>query len=106
TQPFRIVRTKEKVLLPTPSLTRRVDELARELGVDRIVLDPALPVGLIGPRLTAAPYGIMVHGAEVTVPGRLPLATLLLRKVLVGSSLLIAAGGYPLAESERAARRP
>lgn len=104
-QPFRVVRAEEKVLLPTPSLARRIDALADEVGADRIVLDPALPVGLVGPHLRR-PYGIVVHGAEVTVPGRLPVSTLLLRRVLNGSELLIAAGGYPLAEAERAARRP
>src|SRR5690606_37252194 len=104
-QPFRVVRAEEKVLLPTPSLARRIDALADEVGAYRIVLDPALPVGLVGPHLRR-PYGIVVHGAEVTVPGRLPVSTLLLRRVLNGSELLIAAGGYPLAEAERAARRP
>ena len=37
-----------------------------------IFLDPMLPLGLLGPRLTAAPYVVVVHGAEITVPGRLP----------------------------------
>ncbi len=37
-----------------------------------ILLDPWLPLGQLGPRLTAAPYVVVVHGAEVTVPGRLP----------------------------------
>ena len=48
--------------------------------------------------------GIVLHGAEVTVPGRLPGSSHLLRRVLRGASLVVAAGGYPLAEAERAAR--
>ena len=40
-----------------------------------VVLDPALPVGLVGPRLRR-PYAVVLHGAEVTVPGRLPGADL------------------------------
>jgi phosphatidylinositol alpha-1,6-mannosyltransferase len=102
-QPFRVVRTNEKVLLPTPSLVRRIDALASEIGADLVVLDPALPVGLVGPRLRRAPYGVVLHGAEITVPGRLPGASQLLGRVLRGASLVIAAGGYPLAEAERAA---
>jgi phosphatidylinositol alpha-1,6-mannosyltransferase len=103
-QAYRVVRTKEKVLLPTPSLVRRVDGMADELDASLVVLDPALPVGLIGPRLRH-PYAVVLHGAEITVPGRLPGSNLVLRHVLTGAELVIAAGGYPLAEGERAAGR-
>ncbi len=103
-QPFRVVRSREPVLLPHPLLARRIDALAEETGTDLVVLDPALPVGLLGPHL-ARPYGVVLHGAEVTVPGRLPAANLLLRRVLRGARLVIAAGRYPAAEGERAAGR-
>jgi phosphatidylinositol alpha-1,6-mannosyltransferase len=103
-QPFAVERTRQKVLLPTPGLVRQVDELARRTGAGLVLLDPALPVGLIGPRL-ASPYGVVLHGAEVTVPGRLPVSRPLLASVLRGSREVIAAGGYPAAEAERAARR-
>jgi phosphatidyl-myo-inositol dimannoside synthase len=102
---FRVERTRERVLLPTPSLGRRIDALAREVGAGLILLDPALPVGLVGRRLRAAPYAIVVHGAEVTVPGRLPGTRAALGAVLRGASLVVAAGGYPAAEAERAAGR-
>jgi len=102
TQAYRIERTTGRVLLPTPGLRRRVDALAREIGAHHVVLDPALPLGLIGPRL-AVPYAVVLHGAEVTVPGRIPGTSALLRRVLRGAGLVIAAGGYPLAEAERAA---
>ncbi len=103
-QAFRVVRTSQKVLLPTPSLARRIDALAAETGAGLVVLDPALPVGLLGPRL-AAPYGLVLHGAEVTVPGRLPGSRALLGRVLRGAAEIVAAGGYPAAEGERAAGR-
>jgi phosphatidylinositol alpha-1,6-mannosyltransferase len=103
-QPFRVVRTSERVLLPTRGLARRIDALAGDVGASLVVLDPALPVGLLGPRL-ARPYGLVLHGAEVTVPGRLPGTRALLARVLRGASEVIAAGGYPAAEGERAAAR-
>jgi phosphatidylinositol alpha-1,6-mannosyltransferase len=103
-QPFRIVRTTSKILLPTPALARRIDELAHEVGAALVLLDPALPLGLVGPRLQH-PYGLVLHGAEVTVPGRLPVGHLALRRVLRGAKVVICAGGYPLAEAERAAGR-
>ena len=104
-QPFRVVRSREPVLLPHPLLGRRIDALAREVGADLVVLDPALPVGLLGPHLTT-PYGVVLHGAEVTVPGRLPATNRLLRRVLRGAQVVVAAGRYPAAEGERAAGRP
>jgi phosphatidylinositol alpha-1,6-mannosyltransferase len=103
-QPFRVVRTPERVLLPTRSLARRIDALAAETGARLVVLDPALPVGLLGPRLSR-PYGLVLHGAEITVPGRLPGGRALLGRVLRGAAEVIAAGGYPAAEGERAAGR-
>lgn len=104
-QAFRIERTPEPVLLPTPGLARRIDRLAGEVGAELVLLDPALPLGLVGPRL-ARPYGVVLHGAEVTVPGRLPGTRALLRAVLRDAALVVAAGGYPAAEAERAAGRP
>jgi len=104
-QPFRVVRSREPVLLPQPLLGRRIDALAAEVGADLVVLDPALPVGLLGPHL-ARPYGVVLHGAEVTVPGRVPGANLLLRRVLRGARVVVAAGRYPATEGERAAGRP
>ena len=103
-QPFRVVRRREPVLLPSPGLARDVDELAREVGADVIFVDPALPLGLIGSRLRAAPWVVVLHGAEITVPGRLPTRRLLGR-VLRSAAGVVAAGGYPLAEGVHAAGR-
>lgn len=103
-QAYRVVRADERVLLPTPSLRRRIDELADEVGAELVLLDPALPVGALGPQLRH-PYGLVLHGAEITVPGRLPGSGQLLARVLRGAELVVAAGGYPLAEAERAAGR-
>lgn len=103
-QAFRIERTREPVLLPNPVLARKVRALAREVDAKAIVLDPAVPLGLIGPHL-GLPYAAVLHGSEVTVPGRLPAAKQLLGRVLRESSLLISAGGYPEAEARRTERR-
>lgn len=104
-QLFRVERIREPVLLPHPLMARRADRLANEIGADLVVIDPAVPLGLIGPSL-ALPYAVVLHGAEVTVPGRLPGAKQGLAYVLRRASVVIAAGGYPAAEAERAAGRP
>ena len=103
-QPFRVIRTPEPVLLPHPMMVRRIDRVARDAGASLVVLDPAAPVGIVG-RWLATPYAVVVHGAEVTVPGRLPVSRHLLGQVLRGAELVISAGGYPAAEAERAAGR-
>ncbi len=104
-QAYRVERTREPVLLPNPLLARHINRLAAEVDARLVVLDPALPLGLLGPHLDR-PYGVVLHGAEVTIPGRLPVANLALRRVLRGAEVVIAAGGYPAAEGERAAGRP
>ena len=100
----RIDRIPQKVMLPTPALVRRIREAAAAVDAKLVVLDPALPVGLLGPSL-GLPYAVVLHGAEVTVPGRLPGARQMLARVLGGADLAICAGTYPAAEGRRAAGR-
>jgi phosphatidylinositol alpha-1,6-mannosyltransferase len=103
-EPYRIERTREPVLLPHPWMVKQVDDLAAEVGADFVVLDPAVPLGLIGPSLRL-PYHLVLHGAEVTVPGRLPGAKQALAYTLRRADGIIAAGGYPAAEAVHAAGR-
>jgi phosphatidylinositol alpha-1,6-mannosyltransferase len=102
--PMRIVRTRQPVLLPEPWLWKQVRDLAAETRSELVILDPVAPVGLLGPSL-GRPYGVVLHGAEIAMPGRIPGPNLAMRAVLRGSSLAISAGGYPLAEAERCAGR-
>lgn len=103
-QAFRVERTVDPWLLPVPWLRRRVLALADEVGAELIVLDPALPLGALGPQLDR-PYGVVLHGSETTVPGRLPASRQVLGWVLRGATTVIAAGGYPAAEGVHAAGR-
>lgn len=103
-QPFLVRRTREPVLLPHPWMVSRINAMAREVGAELVVLDPALPLGLVGPSLEL-PYDVVLHGAEVTVPGRLPGSKQALAHVLRRARHIVAAGGYPAAEGERAAGR-
>lgn len=101
TQPFEIRRVREPWLLPHPLMVKRINRMASEVGADFIVLDPAVPLGIIGPSLRL-PYMVVLHGAEVTVPGRLPLSRLVLSRVLKKAEHVIAAGEYPASEARRA----
>lgn len=103
-QPFEIRRTREPVLLPHPWMVQRINSFAKEFGADFVVLDPAVPLGIVGPSL-ALPYSVVLHGAEVTVPGRLPVSKQVLGHVLRRADSVIAAGEYPAREGRHAAGR-
>ena len=103
-QPFTVIRSTEPWLLPGPHLARRVRRLAQRHDIELVVIDPALPAGLIGPSLDL-PYAVVVHGAEVAIPARLPGLQPLLRRVLGSAAGVIAAGGYAAVECERALGR-
>jgi phosphatidylinositol alpha-1,6-mannosyltransferase len=100
---IRIERVPGQILFfPTPAARSRIRSLADEVGASLVLLDPALPLGLLGPRL-GLPYGVVLHGAEVTVPGRVPGTRQALARVLAGAAVAVSAGGYPAAEAARAA---
>ncbi len=99
---IRISRAPSAVLLPTPATVHQVRRLAAECGARFVVIDPALPLGLAGAAM-GLPYAVVLHGAEVTVPGRLPLSRQALARVLGRARLAICAGHYPATEGRRAA---
>ncbi len=103
-QPFGVTRSPEPVLLPYPWLPNRIRSLARRTETDLVVIDPALPLGAFGPML-GVPYAVVLHGAEMTIPGRVPALSQLMAKVLKDASLVVAAGQYPLTEANRCAGR-
>ena len=102
-QSFEIRRTREPVLLPHPLMVHKINKMAKQFGAELVVLDPALPLGLIGPNLNL-PYAVVLHGAEIVVPGRLPVVSRLLARVLNNAELIIASGSYPAAEASRVCR--
>jgi phosphatidylinositol alpha-1,6-mannosyltransferase len=98
---IRIERVPGKILFfPTPDALATVRAAVKEHDVDLVLLDPALPLGLLGPQLDV-PYGVVLHGAEVTVPGRVPGSRAALARVLRGARLIVSAGRYPAAEARR-----
>jgi len=101
-QRFRVDRVDQEVLLPTPALRRRIDALASEVGAHFVVLDPALPLGLLGPRLDAD-YALVFHGSELA--GRVPGGSRLMGGVVRGALHVVAGGAYPASEVRRVAGR-
>ncbi len=104
-QAFRVERTTTPVLLPTPGMVSRIEGLISDHGAELVILDPVLPLGLVGRRLSV-PYGLSFHGAELVVPARLLPTRGLIRGILRGASVSFASGGYPFAQGEHFAGRP
>lgn len=88
------------LILPTPRTLAAIEAAIERHQPELVLLDPAWPLGLLGPRLSR-PYGVVLHGAEVTIPGRLPLVASSLRYVLRHAEVAVCAGTYPEAEARR-----
>lgn len=79
-QPFPVIRENTKVLLPTPSVRRRVREIAQSEGCDEVWFGAAAPLGLLARRLDVARAVALTHGHEVGWAA-LPLARSALRRI-------------------------
>lgn len=88
--------------LPTPTANRAIDRAVARTSPDLVLYDPFVPLGLCGER-HGVPYGVVLHGAEVAIPGRTPLVAALARRVLSGAAVLVCAGSYPEDEARRIA---
>ncbi|WP_052868025.1 glycosyltransferase family 4 protein [Streptomyces niger] len=68
TLPFPVIRDRSRMLLPTPRVTRRVLEIARTHGCDRVWFGAAAPLAAMAPALRQGGIRRMVattHGHEI-----------------------------------------
>jgi phosphatidylinositol alpha-1,6-mannosyltransferase len=81
--PFPVYRDPSSMLLPTPAVGRRVVEVMKRHGCDRVVFGASAPLGLLGRRLRRAGARRIValtHGHEVWW-ARVPVTRQLLRRI-------------------------
>src|SRR3954471_1216260 len=81
--PFPVHRDRSRMLLPTPSLSRRVRRVLRREGCERVLFGSSVPLGLLAPALRHAGATSLValtHGHEVWW-ARLPATRAALRRV-------------------------
>ena len=91
------------LFFPSRRARRAIEDAIARHQPEVVILDPAWPLGLLGPRLSR-PYGVVLHGAEVAIPARLPLVASTLRYVLRHASFAVCAGSYPEDEARRNAK--
>jgi phosphatidylinositol alpha-1,6-mannosyltransferase len=90
-----VERVAAKTLfLPTYRAWRAIEDAIERHQPDLVLLDPAWPLGLLGP-LLSVPYGVIVHGAEAAIPSRIPVVASTLRFVFKHAAVAICAGSYP-----------
>jgi phosphatidylinositol alpha-1,6-mannosyltransferase len=101
---LKIERVSTKTLFwPSRKTKRAIEDAIARHDPKIVLLDPAWPLGLVGPFLSR-PFGVILHGAEVTIPARIPVIASSLRFVLRRAKVAICAGPYPEFEARRCAR--
>lgn len=106
TLPYEVQRVPARTLLPTRGLAARVAQACERVKPDVVVFGSALPLGLLRGTVTGRgiPYVVMVYGADVSVPARLPGTRAALKAVLAGAAGVVALGPFVAAEVRRACR--
>jgi len=87
---YPVVRDRAKVLLPTPRVARRVQEVFAAYGCDSVLYGASAPLGLLGPGLRSADARRQValtHGHEVWW-ARVPGSRELMRRIGDGTDVL------------------
>ena len=98
---LRVERVGSHTLyLPTRGAVAAIDAAIDEVQPSLVLYDPFVPLGLVGVRHDV-PYGVVLHGAEVTVPVRLPIVRRLARSVLGAATVVVSAGSYAEDEARR-----
>ncbi|MER7171836.1 glycosyltransferase family 4 protein [Streptomyces mesophilus] len=95
-QPFKVVRDRTTMLLPTPRVTRRAVSLLREHGCTSVWFGAAAPLGLMGSALRKAGATRLVattHGHEAGW-AQLPASRQLLRRIGESTDTITYLGEY------------
>lgn len=95
-QPFEVVRESTSMLLPTPAVRRRAQDLLRSRGCDAVVFGAAAPLALLGPSLREAGASRLValtHGHEAGW-AQLPGPRRVLRRIGEGVDVVTYLGEY------------
>ena len=93
---YPTTRHPGSMLLPTRKLARAIVNEAERCGTNRVLFGTPWPLILLAPHLVAAGlrYAVIVHGAELIVPGAIPLLGRRLARALAGADLLLPVSNY------------
>ena len=92
TQPFEVVRWPGRIYWPTPTLARRVADLARARQADAVAFGAMLPMNLIANKLDQKVI-VHTHGFEVAA-ARVPVMKQVLRRIGSRAQLMTVISEY------------
>jgi phosphatidylinositol alpha-1,6-mannosyltransferase len=103
-----VTRGSKTYMLPTSSTFDLVADATRRFKPDAILFGAPHPLTPLGPKLREefdVPYGILNHGAEVTIPGAVPFVGRKLGRTLAGADALFAVSRFTSANVKKLSGR-
>jgi phosphatidylinositol alpha-1,6-mannosyltransferase len=104
-----VSRGVRRYMLPTAATTRVIVEAAEGFGPDALLFGAPHPLPVLGDRLRerlGVPIGVLSHGAEITIPGAIPVVRQLLGRNLASADVLFAVSRYTADRVRRISRKP
>lgn len=104
-----VTRGHRSLMMPTSKTGAVIRSAAERFRPDAILFGAPHPLSLLGNGLRedlAIPFGVLSHGAEVTIPGALPGVRRLFGRVLASADVRFAVSRFTARRVERISRRP
>ena len=92
-----VTRGSRSYMLPTSTTASAITDVAEEFEPDAILFGAPHPLPFLGARLresTGTPIGVLSHGAEVTIPGAIPIVRQVLGRSLASADVRFAVSRY------------
>lgn len=105
----RVVRGDRGYMLPTRSTLDAIVVAARTFAPEAVLFGAPHPLPRLGPALReelGIPFGILSHGAEVTIPGSIPVSRQVLGRMLAAADVRFAVSRFTARRVERLSGAP
>lgn len=105
----QVIRNERRFMWPTRRTRDWVVEHAERFNPDVVLFGAPYPLPTLGPALRerlGVPYGVIAHGAEVTVPSAFPVTRQLLAGPLRSADVVFANSRWTSGKVERITKRP
>lgn len=108
-QERNVVRGQKGYMLPTKEVTADVIRAAKPFNPDAILFGAPHPLPKMGPALREAldaPFAVLSHGAEITLPGAAPGVRQMLGRMLAAADVRFAVSRFTADKVERLTGEP
>lgn len=104
-----VVRGKRSYMLPDRTTRTLVLDAAKDFQPDAVLFGAPHPLPVMGSWLReeiAAPFGVLSHGAEITIPSAIPVVRQVLGRSLAAADVRFAVSRFTARRVEAIAREP